>query len=78
MLTPEQCRAARALLNWTQQELATATSISAVSIRAFEKGGDMRDSNRKLLRLSLEAAGVIFIEENGQGPGVRLRKGGAE
>lgn len=77
MLTPEQCRAARALLNWTQQELATATSISAVSIRAFEKGGDMRDSNRKLLRLSLEAAGVIFLDDGAEavgGPGVRLRR----
>ncbi|NEH46127.1 helix-turn-helix domain-containing protein [Rhizobium leguminosarum] len=39
------CRAARALLDWTQRDLAERTSMSAVSIRAFEKGGDMRESN---------------------------------
>lgn len=74
MITAEQCRAARALLNWTQDELAKQVSVSSVSIRAFEKGGEMRDSNRKLLQLTLEAAGVQFIPENGGGAGVRLAK----
>lgn len=74
MITPEQCRAARALLNWTQADLAERVSISAVSIRAFEKGGEMRESNRKLIRLTLEQAGVAFIAENGGGAGVRLAK----
>ena len=73
MLTAEQCRAARALLGWTQNELAKRASISAVSIRAFEKGGDMRESNRKLLRLTFEREGVTIIDQNGGGPGVRLR-----
>lgn len=72
MITPMQCRAARALLDWTQNDLSTATGLSAVTIRAFEKGGDMRDSNRTLLRLIIEKAGVVFIEPNGGGPGVRL------
>ena len=35
----------------------------------------MRDSNRNLLRMTFERAGVIFIETNGEGQGVRLRKG---
>lgn len=48
--------------------------MSVVTIRAFEKGGDMRDSNKTLLILSFEKAGVEFIPENGSGPGVRLRK----
>jgi transcriptional regulator with XRE-family HTH domain len=74
MIDAEQCRAARALLNWTQGDLAERTSLSAVSIRAFEKGGEMRDSNLKLLRMSFEAAGVVFIPENGGGAGVRLAK----
>ncbi len=73
-ITPEQARAARGLLNWTQADLAERVSISAVSIRAFEKGGEMRDSNKKLLRLTFEAAGVQFIAENGGGAGVRLAK----
>jgi transcriptional regulator with XRE-family HTH domain len=74
MISPEQCRAARALLDWTQGELAEATGLSAVTIRAFERGGEMRDSNRNLLRLSLQSAGVEFIAQNGGGPGVRLRE----
>lgn len=74
MLTADQCRAARGLLNWTQGDLALRASISAVSVRAFEKGGEMRDSNRKLLQLTFEAAGVQFIAENGGGAGVRLAK----
>lgn len=74
MISPEQCRAARALLNWTQAELAERVSISAVSIRAFEKGGEMRDSNLKLIRMTFEAAGVTFIPENGGGAGVRLAR----
>jgi transcriptional regulator with XRE-family HTH domain len=76
MLKPPQCRAARALLDWTQNELASRTAISAVSIRAFEKGGDMRESNLRLLRLTFEAAGVVFQEEGelvDGGIGVRLR-----
>jgi transcriptional regulator with XRE-family HTH domain len=76
MLKPPQCRAARALLDWTQNELASRTAISAVSIRAFEKGGDMRESNLRLLRLTFEAAGVLFQEEGELvegGIGVRLR-----
>jgi len=78
MLTPSQCRAARALLDWTQSELAKRTSISAVSIRAFEKGGDMRESNLRLLTLTFESADVIF-ENDGEmingGVGVRFRGG---
>ena len=76
MLKPSQCRAARALLEWTQNDLAKRTSISAVSIRAFEKGGDMRESNLRLLKLTFEAAEIIFENEgeviNG-GVGVRFR-----
>ena len=74
MISAEQCRAARGLLDWTQAELAGRVSISAVSIRAFERGGEMRESNRRLLRLTFEAAGVQFIAENGGGAGVRLAK----
>lgn len=78
MIKPPQCRAARALLNWTQSDLAGRTAISAVSIRAFEKGGEMRESNLRLLRLTFEAAGVVFQDEGelvDGGMGVRLRAG---
>ena len=74
MIDAVQCRAARALLDWTQESLSTATGLSKVTLRAFEKGGEMRDSNRTLLRLAFEKAGVQFIDQNGGGPGVRLRE----
>ena len=76
MISAAQCRAARALLDWTQDDLARATGLSAVSIRAFEHGGEMRASNRILLSSAFERAGVQLIPENGGGPGVRLRKSG--
>ena len=74
VLTPEQSRAARGLLNWTQDDLAERASISRVSISLFEAGGVMRDTNQRRLRLTFEAAGVQFIAENGGGAGVRLAK----
>jgi len=72
MIEPTQCRAARALLGWTQADLSSATGLSGVTIREFENGRDMRASNQTLLRLTFEKAGVTFIDSNGGGPGVRL------
>lgn len=74
MLTREQCRAARALLGWTQKDLETATSLHVVTIRNFENGREMRESNQKLLRMAFEKAGVILLDANGEGPGARLSK----
>lgn len=75
-LVPEQCRAARALLNWSQDRLATASGVSKPTIANFETGKRM-PYERTLddLREALEAAGIEFIPENGGGAGVRLRKG---
>ena len=73
-LTPEQCRAARALLNWSQPDLAEAVGVTRQTITNFERG--LRNSypaNLAAIREALEAAGVVFIEENGGGPGARLR-----
>lgn len=78
MIKSAQCRAARALLDWTQSDLAGRTAISAVSIRAFERGGEMRESNLKLLQLTFEAAGIVFEQEGEMVPGgigVRLKAG---
>jgi len=73
MLTAAQCRAARALLDWTQADLSRETGLSAVSVRAFEKGGAIRDSTARLIERAFTAAGVEFIPENGGGAGVRLK-----
>lgn len=74
MITPEQCRAARALLRMSQDQLAAKTRISPATVRKFEnQTGILREAMVKLIRLTLEAEGVQFIDGNGGGPGVRLR-----
>lgn len=78
MITPSQCRAARALLDWPQQQLADAAQVGIVTVRQFEGGGSRpRRPTLYVMRRAFEAAGVIFMEENGEGPGVRLRKSSA-
>ena len=75
MITPSQCRAARGLLDWTQQELADAARIGVATIRLFEgEVAESRHATLALLRRAFELAGVEFIDENGGGPGLRLRK----
>jgi len=71
-----QIKAARALLAWSQEELATAARISIPTIKRLESqegrlGG--RDETVLKIQSALEEAGIQFIEENGGGPGVRLR-----
>ena len=75
MLTSPQCRAGRALLDWSREELATASKVGLRTIVDFERGArEPRELTKDALRAALETAGVIFVEENGEGPGVRLRK----
>jgi transcriptional regulator with XRE-family HTH domain len=74
MLTASQCRGARGILDWTQQQLADASMIGVATIRQFEGGAtEPRLATLLVLRQALETAGVDFIDENGGGPGVRLR-----
>lgn len=74
MITPAQCRAARALLDWRQPQLAEAAGVSPSTIRDLESGKRQPiQNNLTAIRHALEAAGVIFIASNGDGPGVRLR-----
>jgi transcriptional regulator with XRE-family HTH domain len=70
-----QLRAARGLLGWSQSDLAEAAKIGRATIADFESG--KRDPYARTLdelQAALEGAGVIFVAENGEGPGVRLRK----
>ncbi len=72
-----QVKAARALLDWSQEQLAAEAEVSVPTIKRLEAddgplGG--RDETGNKIRLALETAGVEFIEENGGGRGVRLRK----
>jgi DNA-binding XRE family transcriptional regulator len=76
MLTIEQIRAARGLLGWSQSELADRAGLSLPTVKRVEgdTGPRVSDLARTKLRRALESAGVEFIDENGGGPGVRLRK----
>jgi transcriptional regulator with XRE-family HTH domain len=71
-----QVKAARALLGWSQEELASAAEVSIPTIKRLEAadgplGG--RGETVDKIRTALQVAGVEFIDENGGGPGVRLK-----
>lgn len=75
MITPAQLRAARALVGLKQADLAAAAGVSLATLNNIERAiSDPRVSTMDALQRALEAAGVIFVAENGEGPGVRLRK----
>jgi predicted transcriptional regulator len=75
MIGPEQCRAARALLDWSQDQLSKKASVGIVTVRQLEAGThEPRRATLDVIRRALVDAGVEFIDENGGGPGVRLRK----
>ncbi|MEI6098600.1 MAG: helix-turn-helix transcriptional regulator, partial [Alphaproteobacteria bacterium] len=74
-MTPAQCRAARALIGISQDDLAKSSDVAKATIGAFEL--DQRGPYARTLdaiRAALESAGVVFLPENGNGPGVALRK----
>jgi hypothetical protein len=76
-LTSAQVRAARALLRWSAADLAANSQVGVATIRRVEViDGELPviAANEAALRRALENAGVEFIDENGGGPGVRLRK----
>jgi hypothetical protein len=71
MITASQCRAARGLLNWTQQRLADVAHIGVATVRLFEsEAKGTRKSTLVLLKQAFESTGVEFT--NGNQPGVRL------
>lgn len=75
MITPATCRAARALIDWSQATLAASANLSEITIRKFETGRVIpHPNNLAAIQRALEEAGVEFIPENGGGPGVRLRQ----
>src|ERR1700732_2843476 len=76
-LTSGQIRAARAFIRWRAEDLARESAVGVATIRRAELTEDetsMTAPNDLAVRRALEAAGVEFIDENGGGPGVRLKK----
>jgi transcriptional regulator with XRE-family HTH domain len=78
MIFSKEIRAGRALLGWSQLELAQAASVGVATVRRLESAEtQIRGSVETVWKIqqALEAAGIEFIsEEGGRGPGVRLRR----
>lgn len=74
MISPGQCRAARGLLDWSQQKLAEQSGVAIATIRQLESGiHEPRRATLYVVLQSFEKAGVELLDGNGGGPGVRLR-----
>jgi transcriptional regulator with XRE-family HTH domain len=76
-MTPEQFRMGRAAAGLSIEALARKAAVSPTAIDNLERGGAVSASSVQAVRAVLEAAGVIFLEDDGNGPGVRLRRPGA-
>ena len=75
MQTSDQIRMSRAALGWSIATLATKSFVSVSTIKRLETDGGFlkaTEANLRLIRETLEAAGIEFIGEPGDGPGVRL------
>ena len=73
-MKPVQLKMARAAVGWGVRELAKKAGVTANTVTRIENGADAKQSTMDRLEHALEAAGIEFIQENGGGPGVRLRK----
>ena len=72
-MSPEQCRVARAWLDWSQQDLAKRAKVSLSTVADFEKRRRTPILNNLVaMQAALEKAGVVFT--NGDEPGVKLKK----
>ena len=62
-MTPEQCRAARGWLDWSQDDLASASHVSLSTVRDFEKGRHVPIANNlAAMRVALEAEWIVFVD----------------
>ena len=74
MLTPEQSRAARGWLDWTQAELAKRANVGLSTVKDFEAGRRMPiRNNLDAMRLALEIMGVTFLSQGDTAVGIEVR-----
>jgi len=73
-MTPAQCCAARAVLEWSELKLANRALVSILAVRGYEAGWPViRQSTIDVIQRTFEGAGVTFIEPKGHPPCIRLR-----
>jgi transcriptional regulator with XRE-family HTH domain len=79
-MSPEQCRAARGWLGWTQQELARRAGVGLSTVRDFEKGERTPiPNNLAAIRRAIEDAGIrLVFDEGGGATGLTIGKAGRE
>ena len=65
---------ARAALDWGIRDLAAAAKVSVDTVARFERGDELKERTVEAIRRTLEAGGIEFIDDNGVGPGVRVKK----
>ena len=73
-MLPVQCKMARAALGLGVRELAQLAKVAPATVSRFEAGEELKERTVEALQIALELAGVVFVAENGEGPGVRIRK----
>jgi transcriptional regulator with XRE-family HTH domain len=69
-----QSKMARVALGWGVRDLARHAGVSTDTVARLERGEQLRERTIDLLEATFIAAGILFIAENGDGPGVRLKK----
>ncbi|MDE2334684.1 MAG: helix-turn-helix transcriptional regulator [Rhodospirillales bacterium] len=73
MLSPEQCRAARGWLDWSQEDLAVRAKVALSTVRDFEKGRRTPIANNlDALRRAINAAGIQMLEVDGKPVGIAV------
>lgn len=67
LISSDQCRGARALLGWTQAELASRAGVIRANVVMFEGGHAASIATRRRVQEALEAAGVVFVRADSAG-----------
>jgi DNA-binding XRE family transcriptional regulator len=73
LITADQIRMARAALKWSVRDLAEKSGLTPNTVSRIENGAESFASTIQRIQVALEQGGILFIEQNGGGPGVRLR-----
>jgi ribosome-binding protein aMBF1 (putative translation factor) len=68
MMSPDQCRASRALLGWSVQDLATAASLGTASIKRFEAGQTMQAATVAAIAGAITSAGIVLLSAGAASP----------